>query len=150
MEAGGDVQLCLGPVAESYPPQCRGIPIEGWSWDGVDGSESSGDVRWGAYAVAGGWDGETLTVDGPPIMLALYDPMPLPDPTGGEPGSGDPAELESIQEELPSRLGDLLVSSHIENGWLWVDVVWDDGSLQKAADAEFGDGAVVVRSALRG
>ena len=23
---------CLGPIAESYPPQCRGLPVEGWDW----------------------------------------------------------------------------------------------------------------------
>ena len=37
MDVGGRVELCLGPIAESYPPQCRGIPVEGWSWDGIDG-----------------------------------------------------------------------------------------------------------------
>ena len=41
------------------------------------------------------------------------------------------------------------VSSSIENGYLWVDVVWDDGTLQDAADAAYGEGVVVVRSALR-
>ena len=71
-----------GRSTESYPPQCSGIPLAGWSWQGVDGSETSGDVRWGTYAVQGTYDGETLTVTAPPIMLALYDPMPLPDPDG--------------------------------------------------------------------
>ena len=59
-------ELCLGPVAESYPPQCSGIPLEGWSWEGVEGSETSGDVRWGTYAVQGTYDGESLTVTAPP------------------------------------------------------------------------------------
>ena len=27
----GSPELCLGPVAESYPPQCRGIPLRGWN-----------------------------------------------------------------------------------------------------------------------
>lgn len=150
MDVGGEAQLCLGPVAESYPPQCTGIPLEGWSWDGVEGSESSGDARWGAYAVHGRYDGETLTVTGPPILLALYDPIRPEDPTGGEPGTADTAMLEQIQGELPERLGDQFVSSSIENGYLWVDVVWDDGTLQDAADAAYGDGVVVVRSALQG
>ncbi|MDQ2697611.1 MAG: hypothetical protein M3Y46_02355, partial [Actinomycetota bacterium] len=35
LDAGGDPQLCLGAIAESYPPQCSGIPLEGWTWDGV-------------------------------------------------------------------------------------------------------------------
>ncbi len=88
MDIGGDVELCLGPVAESYPPQCSGIPIANWSWDGVEGSESSGDVTWGAYAVQGTYDGDQYTVSAPPIMLALYDPMAFPDPTNDSAGSG--------------------------------------------------------------
>ena len=39
MDVGGEVELCLGAVAESYPPQCSGIPLTDWSWDGVDGCE---------------------------------------------------------------------------------------------------------------
>ena len=84
-----------------------------------------------------------------PIMLALYDPMMAEDPTGGKPGNGEEADLVAIQEELPDRLGDAYLSSYPEDGWLWVDVVWDDGTWQDAADAEFGDDVVLIRSALR-
>src|SRR5688572_6530997 len=58
MDIGGEAELCLGPVAESYPPQCSGIPLVDWSWDGVEGAETSGDVTWGSYAVQGTFDGE--------------------------------------------------------------------------------------------
>ncbi len=148
LDAGGDVQLCLGPVAESYPPQCSGIPLEGWTWDSVEGAESSGAATWGAYAVQGTYDGETISVTQPPIMLALYDPIRPDDPTGGKPGSGDDATLAAIQEELPERLGTSYLGSAPEDGRLWVDVVWDDGSWQAAADAEYGNDTVVIRSAL--
>jgi hypothetical protein len=148
LDAAGDVQLCLGPVAESYPPQCTGIPLEGWSWDGVEGAESSGDVTWGAYAVRGTYDGTSFTVTQPPIQLALYDPIRPEDPTGGKPGAGDEATLADIQEELPERLGDAYLSSSPQDGWLWVDVVWDDGSWQDAANAEYGDDTVIIRSAM--
>lgn len=149
LDTGGEAELCLGPVAESYPPQCSGVPLEGWSWDGVDGSETSGDVTWGAYAVQGTYDGETFTVTQPPVMLALYDPMMFPDPTGGEPGAGDEATLVEIQDELPQTLEDAYLGSYPENGWLWVDVVWDDGTFQHAADEDYGDDVVIIRSALR-
>ena len=149
MDVGGEAELCLGPIAESYPPQCSGIPIPDWTPEGVEGSESSGDTTWGAYAVQGTYDGEEFTLSQPPIMLALYDPMPFPDPTGGEPGKGEEAELVALQDELDDRLGDSYLSSSVENGYLWVDVVWDDGTLQNAADGEFGDDMVVVRSAIR-
>jgi hypothetical protein len=149
MDVGGEVELCLGAIAESYPPQCGGVPIENWSWDGIDGSETSGDVTWGSYAVQGTYDGESFTVTQPPIMLALYDPMMPEDPTGGEAGNGSEAELVALQEELPDRLGDAYLASSPENGWLFIDVVWDDGTWQDAADAEFGEDVVIVRSAMR-
>lgn len=149
LDDGGDVRLCLGPVAESYPPQCSGIPLEGWSWSGVDGAETSGETTWGAYAVRGTYDGETFTSTQPPVLLALYDPIPLADPTEGRPGAGDDATLEAIQSELPDRLGSSYLASSPQNGWLWVDVVWDDGTWQDAADAEYGADLVVIRSAIR-
>lgn len=149
IDVAGQAQLCLGGVMESYPPQCHGVPLEGWTWEGVDGSESSGDVTWGSYAVRGTYDGETFTLTDEPVMLALYDPMPFPDPTGGKPGTGEEGSLVGIQDSLFDRLGPYLLMSSAENGYLWVDVVWDDGTLQHAADAEFGDDVVVIRSALR-
>ncbi|MFC8682293.1 hypothetical protein ACFT30_12290 [Microbacterium ureisolvens] len=148
LDAAGEVQLCLGAVAESFPPQCSGIPLEGWTWDEVEGAESSGDVTWGAYAVRGTYDGETFTSTQPPIMLALYDPIRPEDPTGGKPGAGDEATLAAIQEELPDKLGESYLSSYPQDGWLWVDVVWDDGSWQEAADAEYGVDTIVIRSAI--
>lgn len=149
MDVGGDVELCLGAIMESYPPQCSGVPITNWTWDGVEGFESSGDVTWGSYAVQGTYDGESFTVTEAPIMLALYDPMMIEDPTGGKPGEGEESELLAIQEELPDRLGEGLLGSGPQDGRLWVDIVWDDGTWQDAADAEFGENTVLIRSAMR-
>lgn len=157
MDAGGEAEFCLGPVAESYPPQCSGVPLEDWTWDGVDGSEiveggTSGDVRWGTYAVTGTYDGTSLTVTQPPVPLALYDPMPFEDPSDGSTGGATEARLMAIQSQLPELLGNdgtVYLDSYPERGYLWVDVVWDDGTLQKAADEDFGEGVVFIRSALR-
>lgn len=75
----GRPELCLGPVAESYPPQCGGIPIEGWDWGQVGRTfERSGDIRWGGYAVTGTYDGSTITLTQPPVSSALYDPAAPP------------------------------------------------------------------------
>jgi hypothetical protein len=149
MDIGGDVELCVGPIAESYPPQCRGIPVQGWSWDGVEGSDSSGDIRWGAYAVQGTYDGSTFSVTAPPMLLALYDPAPIVEPTDGRARTADPATLEAIQEELPTRLGAAYLASWPEEGHLVVQVLWDDGTWQKAADDDYGTGVVVIQSALK-
>ena len=57
--------------------------------------------------------------------------------------------LLEIQEDLPALLGDSYLSSYPENGWLWVDVIWDDGTWQDAADTDYGEDVVVIRSAMR-
>lgn len=151
MDIGGAVEFCLGSVAESFPPQCSGIPLTGWSWDGVEGGDAVDDVRWGAYAVTGTYDGEALAVTEAPILLALYDPMPLDEQTDGQ-GSKTAEELVQIQDELATRFSgmpEVLLGSSPADGSLVVDVVWDDGTLQRAADDDFGADAVVIRSALR-
>lgn len=142
-------ELCLGAIAESYPPQCQGVPLDGWSWQGVDGSETSGDTTWGAYAVYGLFDGERLEVTDPPIMLALYDPVRPDDPTGGRDGATTEAELTRIQDELASRLHAEATSIWTERGYVWVGVPWDDGTLQDAVDSAYGEDVVIVTSMFR-
>lgn len=149
LDAAGDVQLCLGAIMESYPPQCSGVPLEGWTWDGVDGSETSGETTWGSYAVYGTYDGERLTNSDPPIMLALFDPVAPEDPTGGVEGTTSEAELTRIQDDISARLGRDALTVSSDRGYVWLQVVWDDGTIQDAADAEFGDDVVIVTSSLR-
>ena len=149
MDTGRSVELCLGAVMESYPPQCRGIPLSGWTWDGVEGGESAGDVRWGAYAVQGTFDGADMRMTQAPILLALYDPPPLPPVEPSPSGSADEATLHGIRDELAAALEEDLLMASPQDGRLHVDVVWDDGTLQDQADAAYGMGVVVVRSALR-
>lgn len=144
LEDSDGARVCFA-VMESYPPQCHGLPLTGWSWEGLDGAESANGVTWGAYAVQGTYDGESLTVTQPPVLLALYDPMMREDPTGGEPGDTDAATLQRIEEELPERLGDELLSWWPQEGRMWAQVVWDDGTWQDAADADYGDGTVVIQ-----
>lgn len=149
LDDGDGAELCLGAVAESAPPQCAGIPLVGWTWDGLDGAETMSGTTWGSYAVQGTYDGDSFSVTEQPVMLALYDPMMTEDPTGGEPGAGEESELLAIQEELPERLGEAYLGSYPQDGWLFVDVTWDDGTWQDAADGEFGADTIIIRSALR-
>ena len=151
MDVDGEVELCLGPVLASYPPQCGGIPLEDWSWEGLEGSESSGSVRWGAYAVTGTFDGTVLTLTQNPAMLALFDP-PIEDPTGGVAGATAEAELDELVQDVSDRFADdpdMFLGAYPDNGYAWIEVVWDDGTLQQAADEEFGSDAVVIVSRLR-
>jgi len=71
-DAGGP-ELCLGPVAESYPPQCRGIPLRGWDWSQRQGQyDESGGVRWGRFVVRGG-DLAVLEGDWHPSRLVMLE-----------------------------------------------------------------------------
>lgn len=148
---GEAVNFCLGAVAESYPPQCSGPEIVGWDWASVDGEESARGVTWGTYAVQGTWDGKQFTVTQPPIMLALYSPMAVIDPhrEPGNAGETGEAELLSIQNEV-HELGTVeFLASSAENGYLFVDVIYDDGQIQRYFDQLYGADVVVVESALR-
>ncbi|WP_203138724.1 hypothetical protein [Microbacterium sp. JZ31] len=149
MDKAGAISLCIGPIAQSYPPQCAGIPLEGWDWDAAEGEETAADSTWGAYAVTGTFDGETIAVTAPPILLALFDPMVPEDPTGGEPGTTREDELLEIQQTIQDRLGDEVQSAYVENGYVRLQVVWDDGTYQDAADAEFGEKVVIVESLMQ-
>lgn len=149
MDIAGSAELCLGGVMESWPPQCNGMPLKSWSWQGVEGWDSQGETRWGTYAVQGTFDGAELTVTQPPIMLALYDPMAADDPTGGRPGTASEAELSDMQERVAEVLGEAYLGSYPENGRLVVEVLWDDGTWQDAADADFGPDKLLIRSALQ-
>lgn len=147
LDDGSGAKLCLGPIMESYPPQCHGITLAGWDWGAVSGFETAGDVRWGQYAVIGSYDGEIFASTGEPVLLALYDVPAMEDPL--EPGTTGQAELDAIVDDIDSRgiPGELSVGAF--EGRVWLDVVWDDGTLQRAADDDFGAGAVIVRPVLR-
>ena len=147
---GEEPQFCLGSVQESYPPQCSGPELVGWDWATADGDESVGGVTWGTYAVTGTWDGQRMTVSGQ-VMLALYDPMPIVDPLLDPAAAGESteADLAIVQDELVDYSPATVQSSYTQNGYLFVQVVYDDGSFQKWADFQFGPDVVAVRSALQ-
>lgn len=142
----GRPELCLGAVAESWPPQCSGIPLRGWDWAAQHGVfEHSGDIRWGGFAVTGHFDGTTMRVTSA-IPAALYDaaaPGASPEP---DPGNLTDAELESAQRDLEDLPG--ILTTVPMSGRLDVSVVHDDGTLQAWADSEYGAGNVRIISAL--
>lgn len=87
-EKDADPVLCLSVVMDSLPPQCGGIPVAGWDWDGVSGEESAAGTTWGDFEVTGFYDGElfTLIEAGPPRWQeAEDDPIEAacPEPAGG-------------------------------------------------------------------
>ncbi len=143
----GTPELCLGPVAESYPPQCGGPVIDGWDWKQHQQMfDSQGDIRWGEFMVSGTWDGTTFGFENA-VPAPVYDAMPTPEPTYPPPSvQHSTDELEQISQEvgeLPGAQG-----AYVDHGRVLVDVVYDDGSLQAWADETYGDGVVVVSSML--
>lgn len=144
----GTPELCLGPVAESYPPQCGGPEITNWDWEthGQRTFDEQGDVRWGTYAVTGTWDGTAFEVS-EAIPGPLYDAIaPEPSVTPTPAASYSPDELEAIAtevRELPGAQG-----SYGNDLTVTVEVMYDDGSLQAWADEEYGTGVVLLTALL--
>lgn len=148
-EGDGPPELCLGGVAESLPPQCGGPEIAGWDWDAVE-AESAQGTTWGMYEVTGTWDGETFHLTGataPPADGPALPDEPRLDP--GNAGAADMPEPEAyeLQTEVFDHLGGL--TGWVENGYVWVTVVYDDGSIQRYVDDRYGADTVAVQSALR-
>ena len=144
-------QLCLGAVDRSSPSpsQCSGVELAGWDWDAVDSEERANGVTSGTYAVRGAWDGLRLTVTGS-IMLALYDATlsvdPLLDPANA--GSSTESDLMTIQGTLTADSPVPVLTSSVENGYVFARVTYDDGSIQRWADERFGPDVVLIRPAL--
>lgn len=149
---GEEAQFCLGPIMESYPPQCSGPQLLGWEWPDDGMWESSNGVTWGTYAVSGTWDGSVFTRGEMVIPLALYDPLrPEPDPRAdpANAGSNDEELLARVQEELSAWTSVTVLISYPENGYLWATVYYDDGTIQSYLDEIYGPDVVVVQSAFR-
>lgn len=77
LDDGDGPEMCLGGVAESYPPQCGGPALTDFDWGDVGFEEASG-VKWGSYALTGTFDGTAFTVTDA-IPAALYDVMAEPE-----------------------------------------------------------------------
>ncbi|GAA4403095.1 hypothetical protein GCM10023168_14250 [Fodinibacter luteus] len=148
---GTPPEVCLGPVRESWPPQCDGIALSGWDWAQHPPEQETDPegppTRWGSFAVAGTFDGMTLTVTDA-VPLALYDTMAEPTPTPPTPPDLTDDEWAAVLAGAAAAPGMLGVDRG-ESGPVHLSVVHDDGTIQAWADASFGAGAVLVSSALR-
>jgi hypothetical protein len=143
----GSPELCLGPVAQSLPPQCGGPAIEGWDWSEHRGMyEQARGTRWGVFAVTGDWDGATFAVRGA-IPEAAYDRAAQQAPTYPAPAVGHSrAELQRIADAVAGLPGAQVAYVHGQH--VLADVVYDDGSLQAWVDRTYGESVVVLSSLL--
>ncbi len=148
-EGETSAQFCIGAVMESYPPQCGGMPLVAWTFPEGTFEEAS-DVRWGTYAIVGSWDGESFEVTGEVVPLALYSPPAMLDERLDEAnaGAGDEATLTEIQDEIAGFGNDSILSTWQQNGYVFVQVRYDDGTVQGWLDQRYGPDLVAVQSAL--
>lgn len=149
---GQSPELCLGPVAESFPPQCEGIPLGGWDWTTAgafeDGESVGNPTRWGTYAVTGTFSGLLLDVTGS-VPLALHDTVEQPSPRPMAPPELTAEQWAAVESGVRAVPGMLTSMREGDTGPVLVEVVHDDGTLQDWADAAFGTGAVRITSMLR-
>jgi hypothetical protein len=141
----GSPELCLGPVAESYPPQCGGPPLEGWDWAAYEGAyDQQGDVRWGVFFVTGTWDGTTFVVaSAEPGDGSIPTEPELPPPPDDPPSTDELGRIADEVRDLGRATG-----AYANEAQVLVDVPYDDGSLQAWVDEEYGDGVVAVTASL--
>jgi hypothetical protein len=146
---GADVQACLGFIQESLPPQCTGPVVYGWDWSTVDGEKTAAGVTFGEYAVTGTWDGTALTITQPATVAGAATQAQVTTEARGE--GPDPASVARAfdDEDAPWHRNNRVVFMEYGDGPLEVTVVFDDGAVQDASDAEYGKGVAVVSSALR-
>ena len=119
IDDGDGPELCLGPVAESYPPQCGGPALTDFDW-GDAGSEEASGVRWGSYALTGTFDGSTFTVTDA-IPAALYDTMAAPEEEPLAAACDDPTTTDTAQatpEDLDATLAAASALPTYASAWL--------------------------------
>lgn len=116
-------ELCFGGVADSLPPQCGGVPIEGWDWQLVEGEESLAGTTWGDFRVMGTYDGERFTlVEAGPYRAQGPDDhditVPCPEPAGGwsapDPERATEADLRRVMRAAEAEP---------DSAGFWIDYV---------------------------
>jgi hypothetical protein len=124
IDDGNGPELCLGAVAESYPPQCGGPALADFDW-GDAGSEEASGVRWGSYALTGTFDGSAFTVTDA-IPAALYDTMAEPEQQPLAAACDDPSTTDTAKatpEDLDATLAAASALPTYASAWLTGDTI---------------------------
>ncbi|TIC84380.1 hypothetical protein [Nocardioides sp. GY 10127] len=149
LDDGSGAEACLGPIAQTVPPQCTGTPLDGFSF--ADEKKASwvkrGGVTYGQFELVGTWDGETFTVrtatpaadyDGPSVAVSTPAP-PLRRLTDDQ--------LAAISQEVSGVPG--VTGSYVgEDSQVVATTPWDDGSIQEYCNVAYGTNTVQVVSVL--
>lgn len=135
IDTGDGPQMCLGAVAESYPPQCGGPAVENFDW-GQTGFEEAAGVRWGSYALTGTFDGSTFSVTDA-IPAALYDTVAEPQDDAPLPAC-EGASTTDTKKATPEDLDATLTAASALPGYA---TSWMTGNTINVAVTEDAEGA---------
>ncbi|GAA1934948.1 hypothetical protein [Nocardioides hwasunensis] len=119
LDDGDGPELCLGAVAESFPPQCGGPKVADFEWGDV-GAEKAAGVTWGSYALTGTYDGTTFTVTDA-IPAALYDAMAEPEDSPLEAACDEPTSTDNTMaspEDMDATLAAASALPGYATAWL--------------------------------
>jgi hypothetical protein len=154
---GEPPELCVGGIAESYPPQCEGPELVGLDWADLPAHEEASGVTWGEAGVVGTYDGARFTLVEPPTQEPPDGPAPEPaafpqlcdDPFRG--GDEDYASDSEAAQTAQNDLGGLLqsydgyVTSWVSDGSSMFNVlVQGDAEEAHAAIREVWPGGLCV------
>ena len=118
--------LCLGALLGIFPPQCDGIPLDGWDWDAVEGEERAGGKVWAPFHVVGTYDGETFMVEQVlPPETSSDDNMDFTAPCPEPPGDWvdvDPSKAS----EADFRVAMHAAEAEPDSTATWIDYISDD------------------------
>lgn len=137
-------ELCLGGVAESYPPQCSGVPLTSWDWANVEGEESASGTTWGEFHVVGTYDGSTFAVESagpfvPPDTGSVDFTPPCPEPAGGwvaaDPGRTSEDDRNAVMHAAEAE---------DDSAGFWIDYTVEP------TEGPFGPDDIVVVAAFTG
>ncbi len=145
---GDGPQLCVGGVAESFPPQCSGVDLLDWSWDDEAGAfQERAGVRWGEFMVTGDFSPADHTMRVTDVQTDGPEPSPRP-PRCTDDCEQPTDELLAIASEITGEYDGVHSSAVDGTGTVEVGVSYDDGSLQRALDEKYGAGLIRVESTL--
>jgi hypothetical protein len=145
---GEGVELCLGAILDSLPPQCDGVPISAadWRWPDTTFEESNG-VRWARYFVEGTYDGSVFVPAGvtrvpTPADEALWPQeagdfsTPCPKPAQGWLAMA--ANAPNDESAAESALAAVVAYAEGQAGYgaTWIDQSINDAAINPSANAE--------------
>jgi hypothetical protein len=145
LDDGDGPELCLGGVAESYPPQCGGPIVDGLQMG--DWAETVDGVSFGERTVDVSWP----PVDDHVTLLAErdYEPVGVPQPPASAPGEFSATELRTAADAIGAAMlrGDLDIGGFYQDDTsrrVVVEVVAADKATVRALADLVDDPSILV------